>query len=229
MEEKKETIYRFNGDEALQKASPGKAFYLVTEDVASGKNKKVFTPISVAGVHVSGGPDRFYIHAFISNNIRKCWQALRYEITADEYQKFQQYKGDKRRINLLLKASGGSIVVKKNAATVIKGIRMTAELAEELTANAAKCNMSFSDYCRTLLQGKTPTVALTPDEMEVMKNIVQYRTDVMKFAGAYFKVLRGVPNSERPNYIVAGESFAFWRTYIQKGLKCLDRLIDKCK
>ena len=72
-------------------------------------------------------------------------------------------------------------------------------------------------------------MALTPDEMEVMKNIVQYRTDVMKFAGAYFKVLRGVPNSERPNYIVAGESFAFWRTYIQKGLKSLDRLIDKCK
>jgi hypothetical protein len=32
MEEKKETIYRFNGDEALQKASPGKAFYLVTEN-----------------------------------------------------------------------------------------------------------------------------------------------------------------------------------------------------
>ena len=106
---------------------------------------------------------------------------------------------------------------------------MTAELAEELTANAAKCNMSFSDYCRTLLQGKTPTVALTPDEMEVMKNIVQYRTDVMKFAGAYFKVLRGIPNNERPHYIVSGESFGFWRSYIQKGLKCLDRLIDKCK
>ena len=37
----------------------------------------------------------------------------------------KQYKGDKRRINLLLKASGGSLVVKKNAATVIKGIRKT--------------------------------------------------------------------------------------------------------
>ena len=222
MEEKKETIYRFNGDEALQKASPGKAFYLVTEDVASGKSKKVFMPILVLDVHISGGPERFYIHAFICKKTKNAYQGLKYEITADEYQKFQQYKGDKRRINLLLKASDGSLVVKKNAATVIKGIRMTAELADELTANAAKCNMSFSDYCRTLLQGKTPTVAL-------MKNIVQYRTDVMKFAGAYFKVLRGVPNSERPNYIVAGESFAFWRTYIQKGLKCLDRLIDKCK
>ena len=66
-------------------------------------------------------------------------------------------------------------------------------------------------------------------EMEVMKNIVQYRTDVMKFAGAYFKVLRGIPNNERPHYIVSGESFGFWRSYIQKGLKCLDRLIDKCK
>lgn len=229
MEEKKETIYRFNGDEALQKASPGKAFYLVTEDVASGKSKKVFMPILVLDVHISGGPERFYIHAFICKKTKNAYQGLKYEITADEYQKFQQYKGDKRRINLLLKASGGSLVVKKNAATVIKGIRMTAELADELTANAAKCNMSFSDYCRTLLQGKTPTVALTPDEMKVMKNIVQYRTDVMKFAGAYFKVLRGVPNSERPNYIVAGESFAFWRTYIQKGLKCLDSLIDKCK
>lgn len=50
MEEKKETIYRFNGDEALQKASPGKAFYLVTEDVASGKSKKVFMPILVVEV-----------------------------------------------------------------------------------------------------------------------------------------------------------------------------------
>lgn len=229
MEEKKETIYRFNGDEALQKASPGKAFFLVTEDVASGKTKKVFTPISVLDVHISGGPERFYIHAFICNKTKNAYQGLKYEITADEYQKFQQYKGDKRRINLLLKASGGFLVVRKNAATVIKGIRMTSELAEELTANAAKCNMSFSDYCRTLLQGKTPTVALTPDEMEVMKNIVQYRTDVMKFAGAYFKVLRNIPNNERPHYIVSGESFGFWRLYIQKGLKCLDRLIDKCK
>lgn len=229
MEEKKETIYRFNGDEALQKASPGKAFFLVTEDVASGKTKKVFTPISVLDVHISGGPERFYIHAFICNKTKNAYQGLKYEITADEYQKFQQYKGDKRRINLLLKASGGFLVVRKNAATVIKGIRMTSELAEELTANAAKCNMSFSDYCRTLLQGKTPTVALTPDEMEVMKNIVQYRTDVMKFAGAYFKVLRNIPNNERPHYIVSGESFGFWRSYIQKGLKCLDRLIDKCK
>lgn len=229
MEEKKETIYRFNGDEALQKASPGKAFFLVTEDVASGKTKKVFTPISVLDVHISGGPERFYIHAFICNKTKNVYQGLKYEITADEYQKFQQYKGDKRRINLLLKASGGFLVVRKNAATVIKGIRMTSELAEELTANAAKCNMSFSDYCRTLLQGKTPTVALTPDEMEVMKNIVQYRTDVMKFAGAYFKVLRNIPNNERPHYIVSGESFGFWRSYIQKGLKCLDRLIDKCK
>ncbi len=59
MEEKKETIYRFNGDEALQKASPGKAFYLVTEDVASGKSKKVFMPILVLDVHISGGPERF--------------------------------------------------------------------------------------------------------------------------------------------------------------------------
>ena len=54
MEEKKETIYRFNGDEALQKTSPGKAFYLVTEDVASGKSKKVFMPILVLDVHISG-------------------------------------------------------------------------------------------------------------------------------------------------------------------------------
>ena len=104
MEEKKETIYRFNGDEALQKASPGKAFYLVTEDVASGKSKKVFMPILVLDVHISGGPERFYIHAFICKKTKNAYQGLKYEITADEYQKFQQYKGDKRRINLLLKA-----------------------------------------------------------------------------------------------------------------------------
>lgn len=76
MEEKKETIYRFNGDEALQKASPGKAFYLVTEDVASGKSKKVFMPILVLDVHISGGPERFYIHAFICKKNEECLSGI---------------------------------------------------------------------------------------------------------------------------------------------------------
>lgn len=79
MEEKKETIYRFNGDEALQKASPGKAFYLVTEDVASGKSKKVFMPILVLDVHISGGPERFYIHAFICKKTKNAYQGLKCE------------------------------------------------------------------------------------------------------------------------------------------------------
>ena len=64
MEEKKETIYRFNGDEALQKASPGKAFYLVTEDVASGKSKKVFMPILVLDVHISVQNGSTYMLSF---------------------------------------------------------------------------------------------------------------------------------------------------------------------
>ena len=86
MEEKKETIYRFNGDEALQKASPGKAFYLVTEDVASGKSKKVFIPILVLDVHISGGPERFYIHAFICKKTKNTYLGLKYEITVQRRQ-----------------------------------------------------------------------------------------------------------------------------------------------
>lgn len=229
MEENKETQYQFNGDEALKKSAPDKAFYLVNEEVVDVKTKKQIKQITVGLIHVSGGPARFYIHGFIYDAFKNVFRMVKYEITEEEYKLFQTYKGDKRRINLFVKASKGEILIKKKFVMRFAGIRMTEELYEELAANAKKCNMTFSDYCRTLLQGKTPTVALTPDEMETMQKIVQFRTDVMKFAGAYSNVLHGVPYQERPNFIVTGASFEFWREYLKKGLKCLDRLIDKCK
>ena len=221
MEENKETQYRFNGDEALKKSAPDKAFYLAHEEVAEGKHKKSYHTVSVNMIHVSGGPAKFYIHAFVYDTFKKVFKGLKYEISEEDYKLFQTYKGDKRRINLFVKASKGEVIVKKKS--------VTEDLYEELSANAKQCNMTFSDYCRTLLQGKTPTVALTQNEMATMQQVVQFRTDVMKFAGAYFSVLRGIPNKDRPYFIVTGESFGFWRDYIKKGLICLERLIEKCK
>ena len=229
MEENKETQYRFNGDEALKKSAPDKAFYIVKEEVIDGKKKKLSKSISVGMIHASGGPAKFYIHAFIYDTFKEVFKGLKYEITEEDYKLFQTYKGDKRRINLFVKASKGEVIVKKKSVMRFAGIRMTEDLYEELSANAKQCNMTFSDYCRTLLQGKTPTVALTQNEMATMQQVVQFRTDVMKFAGAYFSVLRGIPNKDRPYFIVTGESFGFWRDYIKKGLICLERLIEKCK
>lgn len=228
MEENKETIYKFDGSAFLNEVEPDKKFFI--KIIKKEDKRTIYKEVTIGKVWASGGPTKYYIHAELAKVEKQPYGRVHsFEISEEEYRRFIAYKGDKRRLNLLIKAAAGFLVIKKNPATVIKGIRMTEELAAELTANAAKCNMSFSDYCRTLLQGKTPMVALNQDELSVLEKIVQFRIDVLKFAGAYFNVLRSIPNQQRPNYLVAGESFEFWRNYLRNGLKCLDRLIEKCK
>lgn len=211
--------------ESMQKASPDKAFYLMSEEKSASKTKKVFTPISVTGVHVSGGPDKFYIHAFILNKISKTWQGLKYEITADEYQKFQKYKGDKRRINLLVNASKHQLVVKKVVASKHIDIRVTPDLYDELSRQAALCKMTISDYCREHLKGVQPR-SISQKEEEFIDNLSELRSDFIGFKNALSGFLKRLPAEERVGCLVEGLEARKWRQYLINALVYIDGYLN---
>lgn len=228
MEDKKETIYRFQGSAFLKEIEPEKAFFLhvktLQKDTPSVDDWK---RVSVGDVHVSGGPEKYYIHAEIFRQDTGVSLQRKYEISEDDYRYFQIYKGNKRRLDLLTKAAEGHLAIRKIVASKHIDLRVTPEFYEELSEGAKQCKMSLSDYCREHLKGKKPRAKLTDEELSMMMKMIRIHDDILNFRNALGGYLKGRLPQERVTMLIEGESLTWWRQYIKKSLICLDKFIQK--
>lgn len=228
MDQQKETIYKISGDTFLSQYEPKKEFYLKT-DILTDENevKKVWMPVTVLEVWVSSGPKYYEIHAKI--DMVPDPVLLEYCITEKQYKKWMSYKGDRRRMGVLLAEAKGDLRLKKIVANKHVDIRMTDSLYRELFDGARKAKMSMSEYCRQQLEGKKPRAALSPDEFEAMMDLTRLRADIQRFSAATTGYLGQLPKEQRLQYIVEGQAMTWWREYIKRALNRIDRLINKEK
>lgn len=225
MEKTEETIYRFNGSAFLKRTEPDCCFIERLDGGAPGKHDFFWEPVTVGDIWVTDGPKNYQIHAEVDG--QEGTYELTYIIGPEEYRKFTNYKGDKRRLNLLLKKSRERLRKKKIAATKKIDIRVTREFFEEVSKNAETANMSVSKYCRELLEGKKPRAALSSEEQAMMMEVVKMRADMAHFLGAMNATMKGMTQEERTRYLIEGQAPLWWRKQLKQALVFLDGFINR--
>ena len=226
MEQQKETTYRFNGSDWLKANEPDYEFIEKIE-VPSDTEGTEFSwePVTVNEIWISDGPHNCQIHV----NLEGGWGTDKksYIITPEEYRKFKAYKGDKRRINLLLSKSREDLRKRKINADCRIDFRVPRQVAEDIRTNAKKANKTVSRYCRELIEGKKPRAALSPDEQSMIMEIVRMRSDMEHFRSALNGAMQGMSQEDRASYLVNGQTPFWWRENLRKSLIYLDEFIKK--
>lgn len=224
--EEKETRYKAYGLSLISNLEPGKGFFYKRINRSSDESKKYsFESVKVLDMTISGGPERFYLHANIVEVGSDSIQRYSYEISEDDYKKFQLSKRGRFRLDLLTKASGGLIVRRKQVASKHIDIRVTPALYEELEKEAEKCKMPISEYCRRHLEGKKPVAAFTENELKIMKIISHIGSDMLHYKSAlehsFFKSLSA---EERIKFLGTSEELKMYRQQIGLAVKVINKL-----
>lgn len=225
--EEKETRYKCNGKALLNALEPDRGFYYkrINRDRSVSK-KYSFEAIQVFDMTVSGGPDKFYLHANIAESGATCMQRQSYEISEEDYKKFQLNKRGKYRLDLLTKASGGLIVRRKETASKRIDMRVRASTYEQLSASAKKCNMSVTEYCRKVCEEGKVVAAFTDSEIELMTNIRQLSSHLSHYA-AFLKngIFQEMSKRDRLEYLATGESLQDYRREIKQVVTFLHKFV----
>lgn len=224
--EEKETRYKVNGLALLAALDPAKGFfYKRANKVRTGSGKYIYIPIKVFYMTVSGGPEKFYLHAMIAASRDTCMTRHDFEISENDYKKFQQTKSQWFRLELLTKASNGLIVTKKIVADKHIDIRVTEELYNQLSKEAEKCKIPVSEYCRRHLEGKKPVAAFSEKERDDMNKILQLSSDLVHYKSAlensFFKTLS---TDERIRFLGTSDELSRFRMQIQKAVQVINKL-----
>lgn len=226
MEQQKETIYRFNGSDWLKANEPDYEFIEKIEVPSdSGDTEFSWEPVTVNDIWISDGPRNCQIHV----NLEGGWGTDKksYIITPEEYRKFKAYKGDKRRINLLLSKSREDLRKRKINADYKIEFRVPRQVAEEIKANAKKANKTVSRYCRELIEGKKPRAALSPEEQSMMMEVVRLRSDMLHFYDGISGAMKGMSDEQRITFLINGQPPKWWRESLRRALIFFDEFIRK--
>ncbi len=224
--EQKETRYKVNGSALIEAVEPGKCFFYKRINSVSDESKKYsFEAIQVLDMTISGGPERFYLHANILERGATCLQRQSYEISEEDYKKFQQRKAHRFRLDLLTKASGGLIVRRKLVASKHIDIRVTPALYEQLEREAEKCKMSISEYCRQHLEGKKPVAAFSEKERNMLENISRFSSDLVHFKSALeHSFFKSMSTEERIRFLGTSEELYRYRKLINMAVNEINKL-----
>jgi len=222
----KETRYKVNGLALLSALDSTKGFfYKQANRFRTGSGKYIYTPIKVFDMTVSGGPEKFYLHAMIAASGDTCMTRHDFEISENDYKKFQQTKSQWFRLELLTKASNGLIVTKKIVADKHIDIRVTAALYKQLSKEAEKCKIPVSEYCRRHLEGKKPVAAFSDEELEKINKILQFSSDLVHYKSAlensFFKTLS---TEERIKFLGTSDELSRFRMQINQAVQVINKL-----
>ncbi len=220
---KQDTIYRFNADSFIKENEPGKSFYERVSTATDHLEKVEWRPVIIGTVWITEGPKEYQIHIPVTGDFEN--YTLDLPITAEHYKKFQQYKGDKRRLNLVAKVSKGKLKFRNLNKTEMLVVRMNPFQMELFSRDADLCGMTVSEYARQLLEGKKPRAAFTKEETVKIEQLVKLRSDMLKFYNATKGELAKIPREQRTAFIVLGMPYAHFRDYIRAALIMLDKMI----
>ena len=221
-----ETRYKVNGLALLSALDSTKGFfYKQANRFRTGSGKYIYIPIKVFDMTISGGPEKFYLHAMIAASGDTYMTRNDFEISENDYKKFQQTKSKWFRLELLTKASNGLIVTKKIVASKHIDIRVTEELYNQLSQEAEKCKIPVSEYCRRHLEGKKPVAAFSEKEREDMNKILQLSSDLVHYKSAlensFFKTLS---TDERIRFLGTSDELSKFRMKIQEAVQVINKL-----
>lgn len=226
MDQTTETLYQFNADEYLKSIDSELHFYERLEIPLDEDHFEIgWEKISVGKVWVTKGPKNCQIHADIQS--LTLGEDVTKEITPEQYRRFLDYKGEKRRLNMFLEVWKDLIWMKREKATRHVDLRVTPDLYEELCKGAKASKKTLSDYCRDILKGKVPKAALSDEETKLVMELVALRSDTAHLRNAMAGHLAGMSKEKRLALLIEGKSFAWWRDYIKKSLIILLNFSNK--
>lgn len=228
--EDKETRYKVDGSDLLNNLEPDKGFYFKYRSKDDTSKKYCYEPIKLGLIWVSGGPDKFMIHVKLQrkqlNGVDSSVREFRYEISEEDYKKFQLNKKGKFRLALLTKASDGLIVTRKETATMRIDMRVRPKVYKELAANAEKCKMTVTEYCRTVCENGKVVAAFSDNEIELMTKISQLSSQLSHYSTAMKNgFFRNMSPQERLHFLGTAESLDEYRKEIRQVITYLHKFV----
>lgn len=222
-----ETRYKVNGQALLEALEPEKGFFYkrLNKDKSISK-KYVFEAIEIMDITVSGGPTKFYIHAMIVGSSEAYLKRDSFEISEEDYKKFQLSKKGMFRLTLLTKASNGLIVIRKETASMRIDMRVRPKVYKELVSKADKCKMTVTEYCRTICEDGKVVAAFSDKDIELMTNISQLSSQLSHYANAMKNgFFRNMSPQERLHFLGTAESLEEYRKEIRQVVTYLHKFV----
>ena len=151
-------------------------------------------------------------------------------ISRQRYTLFGSYKLDAHRVDLIdkvLRENRTGLRIRKWTATEMLHLKVTKRLLDELRGNAEKCGQNLSQYCTTLLSGKHPRAAFSPEEVELLRDLKKERADVLFIMfNAMIEEVAHLSAEQRMKLVINGRSYDWWREHLITALEFFDRMRD---
>ena len=227
-------IVIFQGSQLIEKTRPEKGFFIKSKERCfSQKDDKWHTkfswePVTVGDLWVDENDGKCQMHFRVRMADDTMFQVDQ-PISRQRYTLFGSYKLDAHRVDLIdkvLRKNRTGLRIRKWTATEMLHLKVTKRLLDELRGNAEKCGQNLSQYCTTLLSGKHPRAAFSPEEVELLRDLKKERADVLFMFNAMIEEVAHLSAEQRMKLVINGRSYDWWREHLITALEFFDRMRD---
>ena len=225
----------FQGSQLIEKTRLEKGFFIKSKERCfSQKDDKWHTkfswePVTVGDLWVDENDGKCQMHFRVRMADDTMFQVDQ-PISRQRYTLFGSYKLDAHRVDLIdkvLRKNRTGLRIRKWTATEMLHLKVTKRLLDELRGNAEKCGQNLSQYCTTLLSGKHPRAAFSPEEVELLRDLKKERADVLFMFNAMIEEVAHLSAEQRMKLVINGRSYDWWRNHLITALEFFDRMRDR--
>ena len=205
----------FQGSQLIEKTRPEKGFFIKSKkrylSPKDGREHSKFSwePVTVGDLWVDETDRKCQMH-FVVYRSSGSIEQVDQPISRQSYTLFGSYKLDAHRVDLIdkvLRKNRTGLRIRKWTATEMLHLKVTKRLMDELLGNAEKCGQNLSQYCTTLLSGKHPRAAFSPEEVELLLNLMKERADVLFMFNAMIEEFAHLSDEQRMKLVINGRSY----------------------
>ena len=227
-------IVIFQGSQLIEKTRPEKGFFIKSKkrylSPKDGREHSKFSwePVTVGDLWADETDRKCQMH-FVVYRSSGSIEQVDQPISRQSYTLFGSYKLDAHRVDLIdkvLRKNRTGLRIRKWTATEMLHLKVTKRLLDELRGNAEKCGQNLSQYCTTLLSGKHPRAAFSPEEVELLLNLKKERADVLFMFNAMIEEFAHLSAEQRMKLVINGRSYDWWREHLITALEFFDRMRD---
>ena len=227
-------IVIFQGSQLIEKTRPEKGFFIKSKkrylSPKDGREHSKFSwePVTVGDLWVDETDRKCQMH-FVVYRSSGSIEQVDQPISRQSYTLFGSYKLDAHRVDLIdkvLRKNRTGLRIRKWTATEMLHPKVTKRLLDELRGNAEKCGQNLSQYCTTLLSGKHPRAAFSPEEVELLLNLKKERANVLFMFNAMIEEFAHLSAEQRMKLVINGRSYDWWREHLITALEFFDRMRD---
>jgi hypothetical protein len=224
----------FQGSQLIEKTRPEKGFFIKSKkrylSPKDGREHSKFSwePVTVGDLWVDETDRKCQMH-FVVYRSSGSIEQVDQPISRQSYTLFGSYKLDAHRVDLIdkvLSKNRTGLRIRKWTATEMLHLKVTKRLLDELRGNAEKCGQNLSQYCTTLLSGKHPRAAFSPEEVELLRDLKKERADVLFMFNAMIEEVAHLSAEQRMKLVINGRSYDWWREHLITALEFFDRMRD---